>query len=203
MTINELITIAHSDAKAKGFWDGERNLAECLMLIVSECGEALEAHRKGKRADAAFLSELEWRAGTKRTPEGTFFEINDKMFINLFEERIKGSFEEELADIVIRIADHLGSLRLTDERWSLERFRNHGRAFPEMWNVGEFLFGITKDIVGLSDMVARGNDEGVKKCADRAFAGIWILAGDSDLWRHIELKLAYNRTRPYRHAKAY
>lgn len=48
MTINELIAKAHGAAKAKGFWDKERNTSELLMLIVSECGEALEAHRKGK-----------------------------------------------------------------------------------------------------------------------------------------------------------
>lgn len=48
MTINELIQVAHADAKAKGWWDEERNLGEALMLIVSECGEALEAHRNGR-----------------------------------------------------------------------------------------------------------------------------------------------------------
>src|SRR5690606_17972671 len=33
--------------KAKGFWDNERNIGELLMLVVSELGEAIEAHRKG------------------------------------------------------------------------------------------------------------------------------------------------------------
>jgi hypothetical protein len=48
MTINELITTAHEDAKKAGWWDEDRNTGELLMLIVSECGEALEAHRSGK-----------------------------------------------------------------------------------------------------------------------------------------------------------
>ena len=51
MTINELIQVAHADAKAKGWWDEERNIGEALMLIVSECGEALEAHRNGRMGD--------------------------------------------------------------------------------------------------------------------------------------------------------
>lgn len=32
MTINELIQIAHADAKAKGWWDEERNLGELSYI---------------------------------------------------------------------------------------------------------------------------------------------------------------------------
>jgi len=46
-TISELIQDCHETAKAKGFWDKERNVGEMLMLIVSELGEAIEAHRTG------------------------------------------------------------------------------------------------------------------------------------------------------------
>lgn len=67
MTIQELITKAHAAAKAKGFWDTERNTGELLMLIVSECGEALEAHRKGMMINKRPLptpeppQEIQWR----------------------------------------------------------------------------------------------------------------------------------------------
>jgi len=37
----------HGYARRKGFWDCERNKSEMLMLIVSECAEALEALREG------------------------------------------------------------------------------------------------------------------------------------------------------------
>jgi NTP pyrophosphatase (non-canonical NTP hydrolase) len=37
----------HDNAKAKGFWDGERNTGEAIALIHSELSEALEALRKG------------------------------------------------------------------------------------------------------------------------------------------------------------
>lgn len=39
--------LSHQTAVEKGFWQEERNFGEMLMLIVSELGEALEAHRKG------------------------------------------------------------------------------------------------------------------------------------------------------------
>jgi len=48
-TISERVEECHKIAKEKGFWDQDRNVGEMLMLIVSELGEAIEAHRKGDR----------------------------------------------------------------------------------------------------------------------------------------------------------
>lgn len=39
--------IIHANARAKGFWDRDRNDGEALALIHSEVSEALEALRKG------------------------------------------------------------------------------------------------------------------------------------------------------------
>ena len=36
----------HDNARAKGFWDGERNTGEAIALIHSELSEALESLRK-------------------------------------------------------------------------------------------------------------------------------------------------------------
>ncbi|MBU1067374.1 hypothetical protein KKE60_06275 [Patescibacteria group bacterium] len=38
----------HKIAKEKGFWSKDRNVGEMLMLVVSELGEALEAHRNNR-----------------------------------------------------------------------------------------------------------------------------------------------------------
>jgi len=46
-SISEWIEECHSCAREKGFWERERNVGEMLMLIVSELGEAVEAHRTG------------------------------------------------------------------------------------------------------------------------------------------------------------
>jgi len=47
-TITEWTNECYKSSKEKGFWDKERNVGEALMLIVSELGEAIEAHRHGK-----------------------------------------------------------------------------------------------------------------------------------------------------------
>jgi NTP pyrophosphatase (non-canonical NTP hydrolase) len=45
-TISNWVQNCHLAAREKGFWDKDRNVGEMLMLIVSELGEAIEAHRK-------------------------------------------------------------------------------------------------------------------------------------------------------------
>ncbi len=105
MTLNEWAARALEITTRKGFHDTEKQLesalagngalvkevaalqtARRLALVHSEVSEALEACRKGKRADpAAFKSDGE----TKEA----------------FEKHIKDSFEDELADAVIRLLE--------------------------------------------------------------------------------------------------
>ena len=79
--------------KAKGFWDKERNVGELLMLVVSELGEAMEAHRKGKFTQPL---QLAW-----------FFATLDKSHAiqEVFPDHIKDTFEDEIADAIIRLLD--------------------------------------------------------------------------------------------------
>ena len=44
-SINEKSMLIHAEAKAKGWWDGDRNFGEVVALIHSEISEALEADR--------------------------------------------------------------------------------------------------------------------------------------------------------------
>jgi NTP pyrophosphatase (non-canonical NTP hydrolase) len=188
MTINELIERAHAQANAKGFWDQERNIGELLMLIVSECGEALEAHRSGVKTKPDL--ELFDRMVNPCVPE-------DGHWQTTFEEMVKDSFADELADIVIRIADLMGGLGMEPDN------AFDGATIKEdEYNVGSCLLGVTSSMTAMHD--------GGKWVADRMELTVAIGLVEAiakheniDLWRHIELKLAYNETRPRLHGKAY
>lgn len=66
-----------------------------LMLVVSELSEALEAVRKGRYCDKESVQSLMNDFG------GDF----DNKFQKIFENDVKDTFEDELADALIRILD--------------------------------------------------------------------------------------------------
>ena len=84
--MNELAKQIHEYAKAKGFWDNPRDTGTLLMLIVSELAEAMEADRNGRIANLSGFHK------------GIAHE-------DIFEASIKDTFEDEMADTIIRILD--------------------------------------------------------------------------------------------------
>jgi NTP pyrophosphatase (non-canonical NTP hydrolase) len=113
--LNEMAIAIYEGNKAKGFWDKERNVGETLMLIVTELAEALEAHRKGRMA--ADDSRLH---PTKEE----------------FEELYKDTFEDEIADAMIRIFDFCGGTGIDLDfhieqkvKYNSTRERLHGKQY--------------------------------------------------------------------------
>lgn len=49
MELSELCRESHRISKLNGFWDEKTNIAEKLMLIVTELSEACEADRTGDK----------------------------------------------------------------------------------------------------------------------------------------------------------
>lgn len=117
----------HSNNKAKGFWDTKRNFGELLMLVTSELSEALEAHRSGKKANRSkYLNDV------MHAPAFHEKAIERKAF----EEHIKNSVEDEIADAVIRLLDMASGLHI-DLEWHIRakleynkgREHKHGKAY--------------------------------------------------------------------------
>jgi NTP pyrophosphatase (non-canonical NTP hydrolase) len=98
--INELAQKVHQNAKDKGFFEKEKNIGEMLALIHSEVSEALEADRKDRycKISPMFL------AGLADKNYGSSF-YDDERAKEHFELYVKNTFEDELADIVIRVMD--------------------------------------------------------------------------------------------------
>lgn len=124
MDIAELTRLAHENAVAKGFYDTSVNIGQSLMLIVTELSEALEAHRNGRRTHPKWL--------VIDPPSPTYPSDWDRRF----KDSVKDTFEDELADAVIRIADLCGFLGIDLDahvvakmHFNKTRPRLHGKAY--------------------------------------------------------------------------
>jgi NTP pyrophosphatase (non-canonical NTP hydrolase) len=132
--MKKIIDRAHATAKEKGFWDTERNVSEMLMLIVSELAEAQEALRKNNYADKAITEGLKKDLELNHSDEE--FKMDIGIWKSLFEEKVKSSFEDEIADVAIRLFDLCGGMKIDLEKhielkmkYNSLRGYKHGKAF--------------------------------------------------------------------------
>jgi len=132
--MKNLIAQAHSTAKEKGFWDTERNVSEMLMLIVSELAEAQEALRKEHFCDSITANELRRDLALDSSDEE--FKLHLLDWKHKFEENVKSSFEDEVADVAIRLFDLCGGLGIDLEKhielkmkYNSLRGYKHGKKF--------------------------------------------------------------------------
>lgn len=102
--INELAKQIHENAKNKGFYEDEKNIGEMLCLIHSEVSEALEADRESRYAKLEEF-DLRMKQITDSYNGEVFQEQKDSDFKRVFSHKIKDTFEDELADTMIRIMD--------------------------------------------------------------------------------------------------
>lgn len=100
--LNDLAREAHKNAVDNGFWDKKKDqqLGTLLMLVTSELVEILEEDRRGS---LDYVSE--------KIPQIT-------------------RFEEEMADVIIRVMDIVGAYKLNIEMAvKLKMFFNKQREF--------------------------------------------------------------------------
>lgn len=83
-----------------------------LAMIISEISEAIEAIRKNK-----YANRYRYESGTD-----TFNKV-------LFEQYIKDTFEDELADVYIRLKDFLGAESI-DLDWHVEQKLEFNKTRP-------------------------------------------------------------------------
>lgn len=115
--LNKASEQIHKLAKDKGFWDSPREHGTLLMLVVSELSEGLEALRKNRRADMDFFK-------------------NNNATKESFQEKIKDTFEDEIADTIIRLLDMVGYMGIDIEKhinmklgYNMTRGYKHGKSF--------------------------------------------------------------------------
>jgi NTP pyrophosphatase (non-canonical NTP hydrolase) len=114
MNINELSELIFNNNAQKGFHEKEHNKGERLMLITSELSEALESDRKGKYSKLIF-DENHNNLLTQMQTYGINHHYAGE-FKKIFENFIKDTHEDEIADAFIRLLDYAYEFKI-DLRW--------------------------------------------------------------------------------------
>lgn len=190
-TIAGYVRTAHDIATAHGFHDEKKSDAHFLCLIVSELMEAVEADRKDRRADMMGFTQR-----VKIHPD----------FAERYEIYIKGSVEEEFADVVIRIFDLLGEKYpdgpdATDCLFDGENFPFGLGALDSMVTEPQKGFTFTEKAFYFMYFVL-GPDKG-QLIAGVQYMDAWAKQLGFDLDWHIRQKMAFNETRKKLHGKRY
>ena len=158
----------HEQPKSPEHWCG---------LIMTEMAEAVEADRNGRRADMESFNE-----------RMSNLDGSDECFKEMYKRYIKGSIEEEFADVVIRILDMTQEIHGERINWIGD--------YP----CGEVFHEEKSFIENAWCFIRRVLNWGTMNISDSvSFMFDWAHHLDIDLWQHIEWKTKYNELRPYKH----
>jgi len=108
--MNELAKKINKAAHEKGWWNNPREIGTLLMLVVSELGEACEADRINKYANLNLYKSVD-EPGRKLHEAFSF------------DNCIKDTFEDEIADTLIRILDLCGQMDIDIEYFINEKLK--------------------------------------------------------------------------------
>ena len=132
-SLNQLRDEIHANAKEKGFCDSKKEVGTMLMLIVSELAEALEADRTGNFCNFSKYEErkkYEFELKHKQETDVNFMPRSSSSILSseeiekqAFETYIKNTFEDELADVIIRTLSVCGYLGIDIERSVLAKMK--------------------------------------------------------------------------------
>lgn len=188
--LHQLATRIHAQNKAAGWWDIPRPRVQTAWLVVTELAEATEAERKGRYADLEAF-ELAVKAG--------------KPWNHKFRDFVKDSFEDEIADAVIRLLDFAASegididLDPSDCENSFDKYSNEISFFfitDNLLQLANYGDGLCYDFFG------RIEDKNIidsysRNTLSETLGYLIIVSRERgfDLWHHVELKLKYNATR--------
>lgn len=186
MNLNELRDKAYRIAYDHGFHDKELSNDHCLMLVITELSEAVEADRKGRlgnRCKSRF--EMEYNRYPALVEE-------EKRFKCSFENNVKDSLPDKLADAAIRLLDLCGlrSIELENDCLDDEVLEEYSRIFIGK-TFTESIFNITKNLI----------DGDISYSLIKIFGLSKHL--DIDLLWHIEQKQRYDELRPMLNGKRY
>lgn len=183
MNFNELANKAHSNAVKHGFWEKRLSNEHCLMLVITEIGELVEADRNKLKAD-----KVGFDTGMANAFQGI---IRPDWFDKVFQRCIKNTLEDELADIAIRLLDLAGALGIDFDKMNPCRYYRAFDKFSFTENAFALCKGLSRDVIGIEKRIQFGIE----------YVNKWAESLNVDLAWHIEQKMKYNENRPIMHDK--
>jgi hypothetical protein len=131
MSLNQLSKSIHEGNVQRGFYETQQANGTLLMLVVSELSEALEADRAGKHADLNYFNDR-----IKEIEETKGSEISKEEYALVFKNTLKDTYEDEIADAIIRLLDHCGYKNIDIEahisaklKYNETRAHKHGKNY--------------------------------------------------------------------------
>ena len=191
--LKQFITKAYENAKAKGFYKPDLDINQALMLIITEMGEAIQAHRHNRHGSIEDYNK--WLGVSEE---------------QAYEESLKETVESEFADVALRIMSLLGwynsqniiclmndiELKKTEEYHKVE-FEHGTYSLPDAM----YLIITRMTYFPFSCSPAWMNTLRLQDILVQVFALAHIEG--IDLVEHIKLKMQYNESRPYLHGCLY
>lgn len=180
----------HANSVKHGWWEDKPSTEHFFTLVVCELAEAVEADREGSRCDQKlFASTL----CTFVEPYRQNSERYEKKWNSAFEQCVKDTVEDELADAVIRLLDIAGArnYRFSQPITGYSTLVSKENTFTE--NIGCIMECVATRYLSNYHRIACSLVQ-IEELAKML---------DIDLAWHIEHKMRYNASRPYKHGKAY
>lgn len=187
MNIPEIIKEHHQAMIDKGFHDIKsrgiteyNHITELLTMIIGElCGEAVEAHRTLCFANCD-IDDYE-------------IMLTGENYKHWFERHVKNTFEDEIADVFLRLFDLCGYLNIKCDNLTPSVGNYNG------YSVCERFLLVTDAVVDYWKN---------RKNNTRILYTLSLLLNISNsleipIEKHILAKMAYNKTRPHKHGKEY
>lgn len=170
----------------------KRDIETLKILILSEAFEAFEAYRKNVYSPSS----------SSLIPLYSSIDTWGSSHNVIFKEQVKDTFEDEIADVAIRALDLAGYLELDFGDYTLNTLPvyyklegdkdQYTKALKVLGNLtlpdtkSKYIWGNYSPSLNLVFNI-------LQWCKEVAYVF------NFDLMQHIELKLAYNKTRPFRH----
>lgn len=183
--LNTLKERAFRIACEHGFHNHDLPDEHWLMLEFTELSEAVEADRKNHRANLLAFDKLGDKASNNWTSTEPY------SFAKNFEQNIKNSLEDELADVVIRLLDFAGV---------------HGIDLdPLVVPVRRSVLAISMTVFSYDVIRLFFNSAPLQLRIQASISWVFEKCEHDgiDLMRFISMKMNYNETREEKHGKKY